>query len=182
MTFYHYPEVWIWHRGDNTFEKLKFDDKELYANEVFSWQKKIFLATNRGIKRLHLRDRRIVDDDLLFKQAESSLINNVLQDSSEIWFVDWGHGLLHHRNGKTVLYRGGDRQGLKHTWTHDLIYGPDGQLWLGQQNGLYALHRERGEISTHAHREDLSGFISPNFKALVFDHLDRLWWETLVEP
>ncbi|NND06250.1 MAG: helix-turn-helix domain-containing protein [Saprospiraceae bacterium] len=175
LTFYHYPEVWIWHRKENKLEKVFFRDKELYATEVFVWENEYFLATNQGIRRLDLQNRKIVSDEFWSDIAKTSLINNRLQDHAEIWFVDWGKGLTQHRKDKTVHYQGGESEGLKHTWTHDLIYGPDGEIWLGQQNGLYSIDPTTSEISTYSHRDDLSGFVSPNFKALAFDEVGFLW-------
>ncbi|MDH3243242.1 MAG: ATP-binding protein [Saprospiraceae bacterium] len=174
LSFYAYPEIWIWDRSIDQYEKILFEDQEHYAYRVFDHQGKFFLATNQGFHELDVQKKKIRPDAITLPDKVKN-INNVVLDSSGIWFVAWGVGVMNYDNGEVYVLEGGSFTGLRHRWTHDLALDGEGNLWVGQENGLYSVSRETREITTHSHRDSLTGFGNPNFKALTFDHLGRLW-------
>ena len=134
----------------------------------------LLVGTNRQFYELDTLNHKLIPNAVPLSNDIRN-INNILLTQHGFWFVAWGYGIMHYSKGNIVDIPGGNPEGLKHRWTHDLTLGPDQHLWIGQQNGLYKLDTVSNEITCLAHEDQLNGFTNANFKAIVFDHLDRLW-------
>ena len=134
----------------------------------------LLVTTNQRIYEADLNNMHLAPEAIPLPKHLRN-INNILPTNNGFWFVGWGHGIMKYEDGQITDFPGGAENGLKHKWTHDLTYGPDHHLWAGQQNGLYKIDTISNTITCLAHSGNLNRFTNSNFKALAFDHLDRLW-------
>jgi signal transduction histidine kinase/DNA-binding response OmpR family regulator/ligand-binding sensor domain-containing protein len=174
LGFFRYPEIWIWDREEDLYDKIRFSNETLDVKSIVRRHDDILLATNQSLKTFDL-DTRKISLPKISLPPEVTYTRIVDQDTSGLWIIAWGYGIINYKD--TVrLYPGAiSPDGLKHRWTHDLAFGPDGKVWVGQQNGLYSIDKVSGDVQAYAHADALNGFKNPNLKAITFDHSQRLW-------
>ncbi len=174
LSFFRGPALWIWDREQDLYDEIAFSHPALYGYDIFDHGGNLYVSSNRGFSSIDIAGKALTPNAIAVPPAVRN-VNEVLNDSNGFWSIAWGLGVLHHSD-TVILYEGGvDSNGLRHRWTHDLALGPEGELWLGQENGLYKIDPKSQKVTCLAQRGDLGGFNSPNFKALLFDGQGRLW-------
>ncbi len=174
LTFNFHPEVWIWHRRNDTYRKVALPLSSPFAPIVgMPYQDEILLGINTGLYSFDTMTQTLEPIHLDGNHGSKN-INLLQSDLDGFWFVNWGVG-LGYLSDTLRLFESQGEHGLRHRWTHSISVGPDNEVWVGQQDGLYSIDKENFQITTHSHQEQLAGFGNPNFKALTFDQFDRLW-------
>ncbi len=174
LAFYGLPQVWIWDRVDDQFEHIDLP-RWMYISSMLQVDSMVLLGSNRSVHTLDLSTKEIQINPMQLK-ADTRNIYDLQRDSSGIWFVVWGEGVVRFQDSAYYFSGSTTHGGLRHRWTHDLVLDPTSdQIWVGQENGLYTIDKHAGTIHTYCHQDSLAGWGNPNFKALTFDLQGRLW-------
>ncbi|NND35360.1 MAG: response regulator, partial [Saprospiraceae bacterium] len=175
MTFFRHPEIWLWNRKNDLFQKIMLESESRYGGNMIKYQDKSIIGCSFGGVDLYDPASKKMTKNVFDLPPNFRHIHKMLADSTGLWFITWGIGLAHYQDSLTQFIGNESEAGLRHAWTHDIAFGPDSCIWVGQENGLYSINKYNHIVRTFAQRDDLKDFDNPNFKALEFDWANRLW-------
>ena len=167
-----HPFLWIWDRLRDKISSIPLDHTFHYGTRIAQTHRGIMVGTNRGFYHYDATSNAARHDPLKINQDLKNINGFAITDSA-FWYINWGNGIGKFDSVNHLITPSAD--GLQHAWTHDMAIGPDGNLWVGQENGLYEVNAKTMAIDNLSDRANLREFGNPNFKALAFDQYDRLW-------
>lgn len=109
-----------------------------WVNEIYQKNKKIYVATNRGIVIFE-------DSDTTYYNRKNGLLHDVVLDifvdnDENIWYTTfWGFGVIT-KEGEIINTDG--RKSFKNPFCEDILVDSYGHVWVGTRKGLLIFDRD----------------------------------------
>jgi len=148
--------------------------RDLLVHQVFEYQKKHWIATNKGLFAFREKENKVknfleITDSITVKDGLiSNFVNVVAKGKNGDLWIGTKEGICHLKNGKIKQFSTTD--GLVSDNCVALLIDQYGGVWVGTPKGLSYFNGKR-----FINFNNKTGLTSPNITCLFLDNQHKLW-------